>query len=122
MKNSRVALMFATAIGLVVGAGMGWVAGRRSLTPTRGYEVRTRTILTDPDGRPIGELAPGVIVVTSEPLDPGSELGWWGYVPVAFGTGSEAARMMGTSARNVASPVTVTVRALLPADLPARSE
>lgn len=119
MKKSRVALMFATAVGLFVGGGAGWVAGRRSLAPTRGYDVRTRTILTDSEGRRIGELGPGIVVLTSERLDAESDLGWWGYVPVAFGTGTEAAQMMRTTPRHVASPVSVTVRALLPDDVPA---
>lgn len=104
-------------VGLALGSILGWFAGRRSAIGTRGYKIAARAILTDPEGKPVGELAPGIVVLSSDPLDPRGDLGWWGYVPVHFGTAEEAALILRTSPDRISSPVSVSVRALLPGDV-----
>lgn len=121
-NREMITLLLVGSMGVGVGSVAGWLAGRRASLPTRGYEVRTRAILTNPEGHPVGELAPGVVIVTSAQLNPESDVGWWGYVPVTFGTGTEAARILQKSSERLESPVTVTVRALLPGDLPSPTE
>jgi len=117
MIKTTISLLLVGVIGGGVGGAVGWFAGRRSSSPTYAYEIRQRAILTNPTGLPIGELEPGVVVVTGEPLNPESDLGWWAYVPVTFGTGTEAAQIIRASPKNISSPVSVTVRALLPSDV-----
>ena len=109
--------------GFVLGIALGWFLARGSLMPSRGFSVSTRTLLTNRQGQTVGELAPGIMVVSSERLDSQSDLGWFGYIPVYFGTGDEAARILRNSSDRIVSPLSIGVaaNAHLPGDLPVTS-
>lgn len=58
------------------------------------YKTSRMVALVDTEGRDTGRLPLGTSIVSALKADPGGELGWWGFVPVYFGTSSEAAKLL----------------------------
>ncbi len=61
------------------------------------------------DGRGASVIPVGSFLISDCEFDPKGELGWWGYVPVYFGTQAEAARFIVPSKVRVESPVQITL-------------
>lgn len=59
------------------------------------YSAIQKISLTDAQGVELGTIPSATILISREPLMPNGEYGWWGAVPVYFGTSSEAEKLVG---------------------------
>jgi len=81
-------MAFVATVALIIGMGLGW-----RFAPGRyRHHYRTgRTIsLVDASGRELGVIPAGSPLLSDVRLYEAADLGWWGYVPVYFGTMTEA--------------------------------
>lgn len=85
--------------GVAMGVGLGRVVFR-PVVPDHIYEITRSTSLTGPDGTKLGQLSTGVAVISHLEIDPDEDIGWWGYVPVRFGTMDEAQRIVRSAGSN----------------------
>jgi hypothetical protein len=94
--------------GLLLGVAIGWFIAPR---PPRQhfFRVEHEVTLLNVEGAQVGLIPPGSFLVSECDSDPRGELGWWGYVPVYFGTQTEAARFVVPSAHGVESVTQITL-------------
>lgn len=74
-----------------------------SSAPDVIYTTSRPVFLLDKDGNNLGQLPIGTPIVSTLRLDPNGELGWWGSVPVYFGTSSEASDLLQRSRLKVSN-------------------
>lgn len=99
--------------GLLVGVAIGWFVLPRAARQ-RSFRVEHEVTLLDKDGRGASLIPVGSFLISDCDFDPKGELGWWGYVPVYFGTQAEAARFLVPSNVRVESPVQITLSGASP--------
>ncbi len=79
------------SVAFVLGITAG-VAVTRQLAPntTRfAYQSRMEVVLADAHGNEVGSIPPGSTLFSSDEPD-GADIGFQAYLPISFGTGSEA--------------------------------
>ncbi len=93
--------------GLVVGLAAGWSLGTRF--HDHWYRVEHEVTLLDKAGARLGVVPAGSVLLSNRRLNPNGELGWWGYVPVYFGTEAEAGRFVKPSSTGLTSVTQITL-------------
>ena len=61
--------------------------------PAHRYKTKSAVFLVGGTG-PLGTLPAGTPVLSDESIESAFDMGWWGYVPVSFGSGGEAIQML----------------------------
>lgn len=95
-------------VGLLLGVGLGWLVAP---CPPRQHSFRVdqEVTLLNVNGAPLGTIPVGTILLSECDFDPKGELGWWGYVPVYFGTQAEAARFLVPTNTRIESITQITL-------------
>lgn len=92
------------ACALATGFIAGWLA---SPGPFRHWYKSSKVItlvdMLDGRRRVLGRIPSGTLVVADRSLGRHGEVGWWGYVPVLFGTETEARGLLAETSERVTS-------------------
>lgn len=88
-------LLLGLVLGLVLGGGIGFLAGRAAVGRAfiKSFQSHAPVAIVNEEGLQIGTLPVGRPVLGWEGLGH-PDVGWWGCIPMLFGTGSEAADLI----------------------------